>query len=388
MQNRANDLYEVLGISPTLDLNIIRNAYKKRVIEVHPDKNGGSDLAFNEVQEAYEFLRDSKQCTSYYKNHPAVSDEDKYQIRNLHSDLTVHAGREEALIVALPEEHAGYMSVYIPVYTPAHFEMDTGREQEMQSTPQDGNAIDPMRFVYADQFDYQWLAVRMNQTLSANELVVAVDTNEADKVFADQMQNKKLFYYAEVLVKPAAIQMSDDGTLTLKQGSAIQAEHICAIKESVSFMNSRFLSSFHNNFVATQGRRPFAESTYEMYAKSRDEKAWLEILRFVQDKDFWNPITSSRSTPSGVGQMKDLLVDAFKLKQKTSRTGLFTSYIDSNKLANLATKQLGKDSANRNPITKKFYELVRDHAKNPSQIVSWIGNQYAARREQQQRMMI
>ena len=57
------DPYQVLGVCETAPTEeIIREAWRKKALEAHPDK-GGSEQAFNEVQAAYEWLKALHQCS-------------------------------------------------------------------------------------------------------------------------------------------------------------------------------------------------------------------------------------------------------------------------------------------------------------------------------------
>ena len=49
--------YEILGVSKTATHDEIRKAYRKKAVKLHPDK-GGSEEAFQELQQAYEVLSD------------------------------------------------------------------------------------------------------------------------------------------------------------------------------------------------------------------------------------------------------------------------------------------------------------------------------------------
>ena len=48
--------YATLGLEPGADQAAIREAYRDRIKEVHPDTEGGDEAAFREVREAYETL--------------------------------------------------------------------------------------------------------------------------------------------------------------------------------------------------------------------------------------------------------------------------------------------------------------------------------------------
>ena len=53
---KRSNSYEILGIDRDADEDEIKKAFRKRALEVHPDKNGGSHEEFIKVREAYECL--------------------------------------------------------------------------------------------------------------------------------------------------------------------------------------------------------------------------------------------------------------------------------------------------------------------------------------------
>jgi len=48
--------YQVLGLEPGADESAVREAYRSKVKEVHPDAEGGDEESFKRVQRAYERL--------------------------------------------------------------------------------------------------------------------------------------------------------------------------------------------------------------------------------------------------------------------------------------------------------------------------------------------
>jgi len=70
--------YEVLEISRTSDDGEIKSAYRKLVLQYHPDRNAhdpAAEVRFKEVQEAYEILRDQPRRQRYDKyGHAGLSD--------------------------------------------------------------------------------------------------------------------------------------------------------------------------------------------------------------------------------------------------------------------------------------------------------------------------
>lgn len=58
------DYYEVLGIGKDASADEIKKAFRRKAVELHPDK-GGSEEAFKEVNEAYEVLKDEAKRKRY-----------------------------------------------------------------------------------------------------------------------------------------------------------------------------------------------------------------------------------------------------------------------------------------------------------------------------------
>jgi molecular chaperone DnaJ len=52
------DYYEVLGVGKSASADEIKKAFRRQAIQYHPDKEGGDEAKFKEVNEAYEVLKD------------------------------------------------------------------------------------------------------------------------------------------------------------------------------------------------------------------------------------------------------------------------------------------------------------------------------------------
>ncbi len=59
------DYYEVLGVSKGASDDEIKKAFRKKAIQYHPDKEGGDEAKFKEVNEAYEVLKDERKRQRY-----------------------------------------------------------------------------------------------------------------------------------------------------------------------------------------------------------------------------------------------------------------------------------------------------------------------------------
>lgn len=59
------DYYEVLGVAKDASDDEIKKAFRRSAIKFHPDKEGGDEAKFKEVNEAYEVLKDSSKRQRY-----------------------------------------------------------------------------------------------------------------------------------------------------------------------------------------------------------------------------------------------------------------------------------------------------------------------------------
>ncbi len=59
------DYYEVLGVSKSASDDEIKKAFRKAAVQHHPDKEGGDEAKFKEINEAYEVLKDKQKRQRY-----------------------------------------------------------------------------------------------------------------------------------------------------------------------------------------------------------------------------------------------------------------------------------------------------------------------------------
>jgi len=57
--------YQVLGVSNYATFNEIKEAYRKKVKELHPDKENGNAELFKRIKEAYEVLQNDEKRKGY-----------------------------------------------------------------------------------------------------------------------------------------------------------------------------------------------------------------------------------------------------------------------------------------------------------------------------------
>lgn len=59
------DYYEVLGVGKSASADEIKKAFRRLAVQYHPDKEGGDETKFKEINEAYEVLKDDKKRQRY-----------------------------------------------------------------------------------------------------------------------------------------------------------------------------------------------------------------------------------------------------------------------------------------------------------------------------------
>lgn len=59
------DYYEVLGVAKGASADELKKAYRKAAVKHHPDKEGGDEEKFKEVNEAYDVLKDAQKRQRY-----------------------------------------------------------------------------------------------------------------------------------------------------------------------------------------------------------------------------------------------------------------------------------------------------------------------------------
>ena len=60
-----HDYYETLGVSKSASDDEIKKAFRKLAVKYHPDKEGGDETKFKEINEAYEVLKDKQKRGRY-----------------------------------------------------------------------------------------------------------------------------------------------------------------------------------------------------------------------------------------------------------------------------------------------------------------------------------
>jgi molecular chaperone DnaJ len=61
----TRDYYEILGIGKSASADEIKKAFRRLAVQYHPDKEGGDETKFKEINEAYEVLKDDAKRQRY-----------------------------------------------------------------------------------------------------------------------------------------------------------------------------------------------------------------------------------------------------------------------------------------------------------------------------------
>ena len=65
MENMPKDYYKILGVSKNSSQEEIKQAFRKLAHKHHPDKAGGDEAKFKEINEAYQILGDEKKRSQF-----------------------------------------------------------------------------------------------------------------------------------------------------------------------------------------------------------------------------------------------------------------------------------------------------------------------------------
>ncbi len=71
--SNSNDFYTILGIPRSASQDEIKKAYRKLAHQHHPDKQGGNEAKFKEINEAYQVLSDPKKRSQYDQFGPSFA---------------------------------------------------------------------------------------------------------------------------------------------------------------------------------------------------------------------------------------------------------------------------------------------------------------------------
>ena len=80
------DLYTTLGVERDAKAGDIKDAYRRRVKETHPDR-GGDEQVFRQIQKAWDILRDDRKRERYDKYGETEPNESLRRLQNLASKI-------------------------------------------------------------------------------------------------------------------------------------------------------------------------------------------------------------------------------------------------------------------------------------------------------------
>jgi len=81
-----NNVFDILGIAPTAELRLVSTAYKKKALELHPDRAGGDTAKFQSLTEAYELVNEQAKLDMYYQHRLFAAEK-----QALRDSVTVHS---------------------------------------------------------------------------------------------------------------------------------------------------------------------------------------------------------------------------------------------------------------------------------------------------------
>ena len=162
--SRKRCLYEILGVSMDCDQRALKKAYRKLALKHHPDKNldrvEEAKVAFREIQDAYEVLKDPKEREWYDDHREQILSGDKtssnggdggdYTV-DLMPYFSVTAFRD------FDDEKEGFFTVYRELFV----QIDRDEKQE-DMAPDFGNA--KSNWDHVETFYQTWQSFRSQRS--------------------------------------------------------------------------------------------------------------------------------------------------------------------------------------------------------------------------------
>ncbi len=158
------DYYDVLGVNKNASEEQLKKAYKKASMQHHPDRNGGSEEKFKQINEAYSTLKDPQKRQQYDNPQPQFTSQHfnnggfaggfdindlmgqfgfgaRQQMRN--QDITIGCN------ISIAEAYTGKTVI-------ATYRLNNGREQTVEiKVPKGINNGDRIRYGAMGQHDIQ-----------------------------------------------------------------------------------------------------------------------------------------------------------------------------------------------------------------------------------------
>lgn len=91
------DYYKTLGVNKTASQDDIKRAYRKLAMQNHPDRTGGDDTKFKEINEAYDTLKDPAKRKDYDNPQPKQQ-QYQYNTNNMNDMFNSFFGQRRRMI--------------------------------------------------------------------------------------------------------------------------------------------------------------------------------------------------------------------------------------------------------------------------------------------------
>lgn len=128
----SENFYDVLGVKKDASQDEVKKAYRKKANKLHPDKDGGDEAKFKDLQKAYDTLSDPQKRQQYDNPQPQYHSNSSAQYQDLNSVLNELRRQAQAQMVpelvanvSIPEAFKGFkMKIQL-----------NGKEDEVQIPP-------------------------------------------------------------------------------------------------------------------------------------------------------------------------------------------------------------------------------------------------------------
>jgi len=364
------NLYECLGIQPTLDHNEIRKAYREKLMACHPDKNPNGEEECKLIIKAWEVLQDGVSRQRYYAEitgQNIQSNQESFSSWVHQEEVPLHSSEENSNSLVSPGVK---IKVYIAIY-PSHSASECS-----------GQRIYAAEFTHTTQTLFEKLARRITNTLDNGKtfIQVGVDEREHHEIVEQHSWWKHYGNYGYVIAWVRLIDIESRKTEEDIAGpcmlNARNYKAFFSLKPKTQFVACDFihfymdrgpLRNMDSYFLPNPEIIHFNENCNPKVRKPIDYNH--ELMLFLHDSDFWSRQVHRawHSYPSGVIEMQrcpliNNRIDLIELQRIAARL------CETNELTSLFTDLF---RGPRDAITKEFYRVVRD-SRSINEIYEWI----------------
>lgn len=279
------NIYELLEIEPTDDMTIVKKAYYKMAMKVHPDKNPGQAKETNEQFQAligaYERVNEETKLKEYYAAYLSNN------LENFNSSIKNKQSKAMPTRADMPQHNKSTTSVSVPklgmidIYIPIELDLDFVNSRKIHKN------MPPEAF--DNNFNFDLLAGALTEKSSRKMLQVGATFDEA-KAITNLHSHRSLSLIAKVTVPMTRLSDSriSERELHPTSLSATTKHYFCLVQ------NSKITA---NDIISVRALTPDEhENTRRVNVDRMTNEYWLKDHTVHNPMNHLLEYTSTRNT--------------------------------------------------------------------------------------------